>query len=186
MKIVCPICAGKGTVENNNCNYCKGRNVVTIKDGYDITITRNNKSVELTNESLIKKIRGSNLLPSDTNQPIMWHGITCSKGWYGIIYDAINGLSKVKEDNPDCSISIAQVKEKFGQLRIYIDTEGCSKECRKKLYSVISEAENKANRTCERCGSTENVETKGPGWVSTLCRKCRVLKEKDREKFNES
>lgn len=60
-------------------------------------------------------------------------------------------------------VPIAQVKEKFGGLRIYLDVRD------KELEEMISEAEFEADVTCEICGTKENVSTRGKYWVKTLC-----------------
>lgn len=63
---------------------------------------------------------------------------------------------------------VLQVKQKFGGLRFYVDKES------KELSKIIREAELEADKTCEECGSKEDVKKHSPkGWIFTLCRKCR-------------
>ena len=59
-----------------------------------------------------------------------------------------------------------QIKEKFGTLRYYV-YGGDSY-----AHNAIRKAEDESYNTCEKCGSKENVETKG-SWLKTLCNKCR-------------
>lgn len=58
----------------------------------------------------------------------------------------------------------AQVKEKFGTLRFYIDNQDDF------IAGVVSMAESMSARTCENCGSPG---TRRPGgWIRTLCDGC--------------
>jgi len=69
-----------------------------------------------------------------------------------------------------------QVKEKFGGLRFYIGPVIQDKA--DEVYDAISEAESESFKTCEYCGTKENVTTKGPGWIKTLCNDCRKERSK--------
>ncbi len=55
----------------------------------------------------------------------------------------------------------AQVKEKFGLLRYYLD--GCTPE----MWDWIREAEDESARTCEDCGAPG--KRNGRGWIRTTC-----------------
>jgi len=59
---------------------------------------------------------------------------------------------------------VAQIKEKFGTLRFYLDggTEA--------LYERVSQAEQLSAVTCEVCGAPG--ELRGGGWLKTLCDSC--------------
>ena len=66
---------------------------------------------------------------------------------------------------------IEAVKEKFGGLRFYtnyVDDQ---------IEGMIKYAEYLAYKTCEECGSTENV-TQTEGWIITLCEKCMEKRKK--------
>lgn len=68
----------------------------------------------------------------------------------------------------------AQVKEKFGGLRFYVD--GGDDE----IYAMISFAEAMSYRMCEECGSPGT--TGGRGWIRTLC--SAHITDSEREFFN--
>lgn len=92
-------------------------------------------------------------------------GVECMKGWKGL-YDPLIELCKLKE------IEVTQVKEKFGTLRFYIgDSDGS-------LDLIIRAAERMSSFVCEECGCSglEDVQTSGPGWIKTLCKKCRAAR----------
>ncbi len=58
---------------------------------------------------------------------------------------------------------VAQVKEKFGELRFYVDNSN------KLVDDLIWFAEMLSGRTCEECGSTTDVVTYRIGWHRSLC-----------------
>ena len=80
------------------------------------------------------------------------------KGW-GKIIDKI--LDVLPED-----VRIAQIKEKYGSLRLY--SYGASEE----IDDLIIEAERESSVTCELCGDPA-VTDWDRGWVTTLCEKCK-------------
>lgn len=59
----------------------------------------------------------------------------------------------------------AQVKEKFGTLRFYMDYDT------EEMRVLVREAEDKSATICESCGSSEGART-GQGWIKTLCSPC--------------
>lgn len=91
----------------------------------------------------------------------MCWGFSCGNGWYKIIDE----LSAVLEP---LGVVAVQVKEKFGGLRFYVG--GVDKEIHEEVYAAIGKAESLSYKTCEACG--EPGETKGQGWVVTMCDKC--------------
>jgi len=85
-------------------------------------------------------------------------GFECGDGWFELLD---NLMDKIKEVDTDRSVSIHQVKEKFGGLRFYI--EGGNDE----VDELISEAEEKSFKTCEVCGKPG--KTNKSGWIKTAC-----------------
>ena len=104
----------------------------------------------------------------EDGEPIMSSDyFACCSGWYGIIKDLISGAIEAGWDR-----KILQVKEKFGGLRFYIGAASSE------VHDLIRIAEDLSYKTCEICGSTENVVTEGR-WLRTLCDKCRKKKENE-------
>lgn len=66
-------------------------------------------------------------------------------------------------------VTLDQVKEKFGTLRFYY-TGGDEY-----ISGLVSMAESMSGVTCEECGSPG--ETKGQGWLVTLCETHRAARE---------
>ena len=92
--------------------------------------------------------------------------LQCGDGWISIIEEAWNSIKFVFP-----GIDVIQIKEKFGGLRFYYYPH--SKEVNKEVDEIIKVAEEKCWKTCENCGSQENVKTDGKSWVRTLCNDCR-------------
>lgn len=111
----------------------------------------------------------------------MCWGFSCGDGWFDLIYELSTKLDTLFKKHglmgneyPAC----AQVKEKFGDLRFYMNT--IPKEIYEEAYHYISEAEEKSAKTCEVCGAPGKLGTTR-GWCSTLCDAHRLEREKPRE-----
>ena len=96
-------------------------------------------------------------------------------GWYEIIDNLCDKIQK-HIDNSDGTVSQVvadQVKEKFGGLRFYISGGD------ETIYKFINEAEDLSYKTCEQCGTIENVgQTQYPSWLFTLCEDCATKRGK--------
>jgi len=86
-------------------------------------------------------------------------GFDCGDGWFELLDNLMDEIQKIDTDK---SVSVHQVKEKYGELRFYI--EGGNDEVDK----LINEAEEKSYKTCEVCGRPG--KTKGKGWLRTTCK----------------
>ena len=62
--------------------------------------------------------------------------------------------------------SIAQIKEKFGGLRFYLNSGNANPAVRE----AIKQAEIECSKTCEDCGAPGRLTT--DGWWRTLCNNC--------------
>jgi hypothetical protein len=103
------------------------------------------------------------LSPQET---CMCWGFCCGDGWFQIIFDLSKKITEL-----DPNIEAIQVKEKFGGLRFYIEPVDKNKFA--EVYKTINDYENESFKTCEICGTKENVHTQGPNWIKTLCDNCR-------------
>lgn len=66
---------------------------------------------------------------------------------------------------------IQDIKEKYATLRIY----GLFSN---EMHQVIKNAEKECARTCEECGSTDEVEVNDTGWLYNHCKNCRLKHKK--------
>jgi hypothetical protein len=90
-------------------------------------------------------------------------GFDLPEGWETLFEDLCQKLSALPNP-PTC----AQVKEKFGGLRFYTDYVV------EEADALISAAEKESVKTCQSCGSKDNVKNRGGGWIVNLCEKCGV------------
>lgn len=77
-----------------------------------------------------------------------------------------------EEKNKIISVEFTQVKEKFGTLRIYHNSDDPY------IDGLISMAESMSGKICESCGNKGYMNTKG--WISTLCEPCRSNRFSDK------
>ncbi len=94
-------------------------------------------------------------------ESLMPFGFACEDGWFDLIYEL---SKKITVLDPEGKVEAAQVKEKFGGLRFYINSAP------KEVHALIQEYEDKSYSTCEVC-SAEGKCRDDLGWVRTLCNK---------------
>lgn len=88
-------------------------------------------------------------------------GFECNDGWYDLLSPVVSYIHLYNTNNPDNPIIIQQVKEKFATLRFY------TSHSTDILDTLISEAEQLSEKTCERCG--KEGKCRSGGWLVTLC-----------------
>ena len=86
------------------------------------------------------------------------------EGWRPLVEKLVDDIIAIDPD-----IDVTQVKEKYGGLRFYVLYGDDA------VFDLISKAEDESLKICERCGTRDNVSTKG-GWLMTLCDRCRTNK----------
>lgn len=106
-------------------------------------------------------------------KPDRYIGIDCGAGWWKILN---NGHQALKMIHPD--YTIVQVKEKFGNLRFYVDSYPKSDTPQGfAVTAIIRYMENLSSKTCEKCGedSYGYVELANSfGWMHTFCVVCEL------------
>lgn len=119
-------------------------------------------------------------------QPIAF-GIETDDGWFKLLDDLMNEISKVDTDK---TITIHQIKEKFGGLRFYtgedirldvlndasyaLNRDSKSKE----IYDLIDKAEAESYKICEICGKPGRLCSSG-AWLKTICKEHRGTNKED-------
>jgi hypothetical protein len=99
-------------------------------------------------------------------KPYCYSGV--NDGWIPLLDKLIWNLL-MEDPNWDIK-NIAQIKEKFGGLRFYVDNAN------EKQDQLINQAEVDSYKICEFCGTRDEVKTAGKSWIKTLCEKCREEK----------
>ena len=102
----------------------------------------------------------------DPNQTCMAWGCAHGDGWFGLLKKLCDEIA-ASLDGED--FYFTQIKEKFGELRI-----GCEGG-NEKVGELIEAAEERSTTVCELCGAPGEIGFVRPGWVQTLCGRCRRL-----------
>ena len=114
----------------------------------------------------------------------MADGIQCNDGWYDLLDTLCHTMQRwcdaenkryitetdkyefVVEGDPEyVQVVAAQVKEKLGELRFYVDGGDATTQ------GIIQMAENMSSRICELCGSPAKT-SRDSGWLHTTCDAC--------------
>lgn len=92
------------------------------------------------------------------------------EGWYQLV----RGVMK-RVDGARIHVKWAQLKEKFGMLRMYENL--APEQYDGTIHEWISEAERLSGHTCQDCGE-KGQRTTIFSWACTLCHKCKELRRK--------
>ena len=100
-------------------------------------------------------------------------GVLCGDGWFRII----DRLSTKLVEDP--YLVVVQVKEKMGELRVYLDAvDGAPKPDPVRTARLDAErtvAREESLRTCELCGARGKLEETSRHWLFVRCKSCRWL-----------
>jgi len=99
--------------------------------------------------------------------------IRCEVGWTTLIVAFVEYLASFNKFYKT-KVKISTIKEKFGQLRIYLDD--VPKEYAERLIGVTDTYIHLSSYICEKCGSTDKVAIKPSAYLQSLCLKCRKEK----------
>lgn len=102
---------------------------------------------------------------------ILDHLYEVGPGWHIILAKLHYDLLKI-----DPTYEVGQVKEKWGELRVYL--RGYSPG----TIELVEAASSASTVTCEMCG--EPGVTQEGGWVKTLCPEHQTQRVLDRAKLN--
>jgi len=91
-------------------------------------------------------------------------------GWFSLIDKLSERLEEVNNYLSDGHIHAAQVKNKFGGLRFYVDTENVSAADYDMIQAFIAEAESLSYITCELC--SDAIDKKNITRYTSICQKC--------------
>lgn len=91
--------------------------------------------------------------------------ISVGSGWFWILDNLCNCIQNYINANRLQQVEAVQVKEKFAQMRFYVNNSNPTIDGMIRLAEAISYV------TCEKCGSIEDI-VHTSGWVKTLCGEC--------------
>lgn len=104
-------------------------------------------------------------LYGNPRETCMAFGIEHGDGWHDLIRKLCADIMAVE---PGPNFKAAQVKEKFGGLRFYVEGWPEDDVKSKEIGRLIGEAEAESFNICEVCGSRENITVEG-SWIRALC-----------------
>ena len=99
----------------------------------------------------------------------MSDGFRCDDGWCGIIYKLFERLEPAVATLGDDGLpfEVLQVKEKFGDLRFYVNRSNDA------IKAAIASACQLSLRTCEKCGNPSSLEEHTDEFSNTRCSSCK-------------
>lgn len=100
----------------------------------------------------------------DTNEP---HGLDgcLPKGWAKLFWMCMEEIREPLEKAGLLNkFYFIQVKEKYGELRLY--NNGATEE----VLNILSKYEYLSNYVCDRCGKPAEIQTLG--WIENICKEC--------------
>ena len=96
---------------------------------------------------------------------LMAFGFEIGKGWMPLVTELLDKIQYLVDNNPEYSeLQVIQVKEKFAQLRVYLNYYYGE------IEDLIEEYEEKSAYICEVCGEAGVIRDLH-GWYTTLCNK---------------
>ena len=100
-----------------------------------------------------------------------WCGIDCHDGWYDLLDRLCSNIQQLVDGTKCDQVTVAQVKEKFGGLRFYINGGPAQ------VHELINMAEEVSYKICESCGKPGKLRRKQ--WIATRCNECQAEEEKE-------
>lgn len=95
-------------------------------------------------------------------------GAYCGKGWLPLVDDMFAEIQQYCTTNNTIETpQVAQIKEKFGALRVYIDF------CDDNIKKIVYKYEDISVTICEQCGKPGKKESIN-GWLKTICNACNA------------
>jgi len=110
------------------------------------------------------------------SQSCMAFGIDTGDGWLQLI----DQLSQELESTAKQVVWYAQIKEKFGTLRVYLNyAASVSNEKMQEVDAILDKYQELSSRVCEQCGKPGKLVRKG--WWTTACVDHRTLTKREKK-----
>lgn len=103
--------------------------------------------------------------PLSPNRAMHW-GVECGDGWHNLLDTLCGDIQAYTDAEHLPQVTFIQVKEKFGELRIYYTLLD------KHIEGLIDEATKKSKLICEYCGAAGRCQKTYSGWIKTVCSEC--------------
>lgn len=89
-------------------------------------------------------------------------------GWRTVVETACLRLDAVRAAEPSAEITILDVGEKWGELRLDVCSQDLSQEGQDAVELIVALAEARSAHVCETCGQPGRLMKRG-SWLSTRC-----------------
>ena len=119
----------------------------------------------------------------------MAFGCECGDGWFEPLKTFVKKIKIINDiaSKYNTKYICEQLKEKYGEIRVYYSVQMLCEENDKLIITTLSEMfqdaltklEEECWDTCERCGSKSKIVTTS-GWISRICNKCAEQEENNR------
>lgn len=116
-------------------------------------------------DSLYTKYPTAYARPTGRRETFAMFGFECGPGWFDIL-DRLGAVLELHK------VSCAQVKEKFGMLRVYWHADYLEPDADDAVRAAIDAAEAESASVCEQCGDLGGETISLGGWLKTLCSPC--------------
>lgn len=93
-------------------------------------------------------------------------GIECADGWYDLLDGLCREIQAYVVKSGSAQVVFSQIKEKFGELRIYYSPPDLQ------VDQLIDSAVDASERICEFCGCEAYPQKTSQGWIKTICSAC--------------
>ena len=96
---------------------------------------------------------------------LMVFGFEIGEGWMSLVIELLDKIQHLVDNNPEYSgLQVIQVKEKYGELCVYLNYYY------KEIEDIIDEYEEKSCYICEECGEKGEIRNIN-NWYTALCDK---------------
>lgn len=103
----------------------------------------------------------------------MRDGFLCERGWYPLLDRLFSNIDDIRRDDDLTGIKVTQVKQKLGELRVYVHRGN------ERISDRIRQAEAEALATCEECGGSSLGIRSISGYVTNACDPCLDKRKKE-------
>ena len=106
-------------------------------------------------------------LDGDPRKTLMHYGCAIGDGWHGLMEECCQKLTDANHD-----VVLAQVKEKFATLTIYIHAAKEGDRIPEEAFQICGDISKASTKVCEYCGAPGYIRRDGRYWIKTLCDEC--------------
>lgn len=96
----------------------------------------------------------------------IYFGLECGDGWFKLLDTLMNQIKTYCKWSKIEPIKIKQIKEKFGMLSFYYDGGDDY------IRGLVNMTEAMSRKTCEYCGTMDNMGRTKYGWLRNICQGC--------------